>query len=96
MGYSPWGRTESDTTERLHTHTHTHTHTMKNCLYTVLTFILPQICENIVSGEHCFTEQLGDLRSQNLGHFVLDPKEFRNSNTFQLCSYLMDFPFRYT
>ena len=29
MGYSPWGRKESDTTERLtHTHTHTHTHTM--------------------------------------------------------------------
>ena len=26
-GYSPWGRNESDTTERLtHTHTHTHTH----------------------------------------------------------------------
>ena len=69
---------------------------MKNCLYTVLTFILPQICDNIVSGEHCFTEQLGDLRSQNLGHFVLDPKEFRNSNTFQLYSYLMDFPFRHT
>ena len=22
MGYSPWGRKESDTTERLHTHTH--------------------------------------------------------------------------
>ena len=62
----------------------------------VLTFILPQICDNIVSGEHCFTEQLGDLRSQNLGHFVLDPKEFRNSNTFQLYSYLMDFPFRHT
>ena len=30
MGYSPWGRKESDTTERLtHTHTHTHTHTAK-------------------------------------------------------------------
>ena len=36
MGYSPWGRKESDTTEQLHflsiyiyihTHTHTHTHT---------------------------------------------------------------------
>ena len=27
MGYSPWGCTESDMTERLHTHTHTHTHT---------------------------------------------------------------------
>ena len=28
-GYSPWGRKESDTTERLiHTHTHTHTHTI--------------------------------------------------------------------
>ena len=29
VGYSPWGRKESDTTERLtrtHTHTHTHTH----------------------------------------------------------------------
>ena len=25
MGYSPWGREEPDTTERL-THTHTHTH----------------------------------------------------------------------
>ena len=25
MGYSPWGRKESDTTEQL-THTHTHTH----------------------------------------------------------------------
>ena len=24
--YSPWGREELDTTERLHTHTHTHTH----------------------------------------------------------------------
>ena len=23
-GYSPWGRKESDTTERLSTHTHTH------------------------------------------------------------------------
>ena len=65
----------------------THTHTMKNCLYTVLTFILPQICENIVSGE-----QLADLTSQDLGHFLLDPEEFRNSNTFQLYSYLMDFP----
>ena len=31
MGFSPWGRKESDTTERVHTHarahTHTHTHT---------------------------------------------------------------------
>ena len=28
VGYSPWGRKELDTTERLtHTHTHTHTHT---------------------------------------------------------------------
>ena len=27
MGYSPWGRKESDTTERL-THTHTHTQEM--------------------------------------------------------------------
>ena len=28
LGYSPWGRKESDTTEQLtHTHTHTHTHT---------------------------------------------------------------------
>ena len=28
MGYSPWGRKESDTTEQLtHTHTHTHIHT---------------------------------------------------------------------
>ena len=26
VGYSPWGRKESDTTEQL-THTHTHTHT---------------------------------------------------------------------
>ena len=26
-GYSPWGRKESDMTERLSTHTHTHTHT---------------------------------------------------------------------
>ena len=77
------GVTESDTTERLHTHTHR----MKNCLYTVLTFILPQICENIVSGE-----QLADFTSQDLGHFLLDPEEFRNSNTFQLYSYLMDFP----
>ena len=25
-GYSPWGHTESDTTECAHTHTHTHTH----------------------------------------------------------------------
>ena len=24
MGYSPWGRKESDTTERLSTHAHTH------------------------------------------------------------------------
>ena len=36
MGYSPWGRKESDTTEyarvraRVHTHTHTHTHTAIN------------------------------------------------------------------
>ena len=28
VGYSPWGREESDTTKQLtHTHTHTHTHT---------------------------------------------------------------------
>ena len=27
MGYSPWGRKESDTTEGTNTHTHTHTHT---------------------------------------------------------------------
>ena len=27
MGYSPWGRTESDMTKRTGTHTHTHTHT---------------------------------------------------------------------
>ena len=28
VGYSPWGRKESDTTEQLtHTHTHTYTHT---------------------------------------------------------------------
>ena len=30
VAYSPWGRKELDTTERLtytHTHTHTHTHT---------------------------------------------------------------------
>ena len=28
MGYSPWGRKESDMTEKLiHTHTHTHAHT---------------------------------------------------------------------
>ena len=28
MGYSPWGRKESDMTEQLHyIHTHTHTHT---------------------------------------------------------------------
>ena len=27
MGYSPWGRKESDTTEQLRTDTHTHTHT---------------------------------------------------------------------
>ena len=26
-GYSPWGRTELDTTEQLRTHAHTHTHT---------------------------------------------------------------------
>ena len=25
MGYSPWGRKESDTTERLHFHFHTYT-----------------------------------------------------------------------
>ena len=25
MGYSPWGRTESDMTKRTGTHTHTHT-----------------------------------------------------------------------
>ena len=31
-GYSPQGRKESDTTERLHTHTHTHTHRMKRVL----------------------------------------------------------------
>ena len=32
VGYSPWGRKELDTTERLsmHTHTHTHTHTHQN------------------------------------------------------------------
>ena len=29
MGYSPWGRKESDTTEGLkHTHTHTNTHVL--------------------------------------------------------------------
>ena len=28
-GYSPWGRKELDTTERL-THTHTHTHTLSH------------------------------------------------------------------
>ena len=27
VGYSPWGRKESDTKEYTHTHTHTHTHT---------------------------------------------------------------------
>ena len=27
VGYSPWGRNELDTTERVRTHTHTHTHT---------------------------------------------------------------------
>ena len=26
VGSSPWGRTESDTTECMHAHTHTHTH----------------------------------------------------------------------
>ena len=30
MGYSPWRRKESDTTERLNTHTHTHTHATWN------------------------------------------------------------------
>ena len=33
MGYSPQGRKESDTTERLHTHTHTHSlQNMKNLI----------------------------------------------------------------
>ena len=27
VGYSPWGRKESDMTEHTHTHTHTHTNT---------------------------------------------------------------------
>ena len=32
MGCSPWGCTESDTTEPLtHTHTHTHTHSLSFC-----------------------------------------------------------------
>ena len=32
VGYSPWGRKESDTTEQLtHTHTHTHTHDSLGC-----------------------------------------------------------------
>ena len=30
MGYSPWGRKESDTAEHAHTHTHTHTYTCRN------------------------------------------------------------------
>ena len=34
MGYSPSGRKELDTTERLtHTHTHTHTHTQGSCTF---------------------------------------------------------------
>ena len=33
MGYSPSGRKELDTTERLtHTHTHTHTHTVSRLI----------------------------------------------------------------
>ena len=33
VGYSPWGRKESDMTEHTHTHTHTHTpHTLEDGL----------------------------------------------------------------
>ena len=31
MGYSPWGRKESDTTEHTHTHTRTHIQRMIFC-----------------------------------------------------------------
>ena len=37
MGYSPWGRKESDTTEQ-HTHTHTHTN-MCVCVYIYIIYI---------------------------------------------------------
>ena len=32
-GYNPWGRKESDTTERAHMSTHTHTHTDTQIVY---------------------------------------------------------------
>ena len=47
MGYSSWGREESDITERMHarahTHTHTHTQTIPNL---VLNFLLHTPCKN--------------------------------------------------
>ena len=39
-GYSPWGRKESDTTERVNTHTHTHTLVNKMSLYCAVSLVL--------------------------------------------------------
>ena len=43
MGYSPWGRKESYTTEQL-THTHTHTHTQSQCCFVVVIIVLAVLC----------------------------------------------------
>ena len=41
--YSPWGRKESDTTERLSTHTHTHTHILYKLTFACFTCNLTQL-----------------------------------------------------
>ena len=43
VGYRPWGRKESDTTEHAQTHTHTHTHTHTSTHTPVATGLLSSL-----------------------------------------------------
>ena len=46
-GYSPWGHTELDMTERLsHTHTHTHTHTYTMVIITLTGHLIGLLLES--------------------------------------------------